>query len=71
MESLQRAEYRDQGTEMVDNSFAESTNIKASFYPESEPRLQTSVKPDDVKSPNTVEKTSERMLKLGVQKISE
>lgn len=50
---------------------AESTNIKTSFYPESEPRLQTSHKPDDVKSSNTVEKTSERMLKLRVQKISE
>jgi hypothetical protein len=43
---------------------AESSNIKTSFYPESEPRLQTSHKPDDVKSPNTLEKLSERTLKL-------
>ena len=40
-------------------------DVKRTFYPESDPRLQTSHKPGlDVKSPDTVEKMSERMLKL-------
>jgi hypothetical protein len=49
----------------------EFNNIKTSFYPESEPRLQTFHKPDDVKSPDTLEKLSERSLKLRAQNINE
>ena len=44
------------------------TNIKTSFYPQFRTSFTTSHKPDDVKSPDTVEKTSERMLKLRVEK---
>jgi hypothetical protein len=56
---VQKGEYGN-----VSRQPAKSNDVKTTFYAQSEPHLQPSHEPVDVKAPDTVEKLSGRILKL-------
>jgi hypothetical protein len=54
----------ERGYENVRQQPTKSNDVKSTFYAQSDPALQPSHKPAHVKTSDTVEKLSERMLKL-------
>jgi hypothetical protein len=55
---------QERGYENVRQQPTKSNDVKSTFYAQSDPALQPSHKPAHVKASDTVEKLSERMLKL-------